>query len=131
MNINWAAPTIDIFSWDYPPIINIFRLPSEPSSLDLYHALTPIVLGCCSAYGMHDACMPLPIQSNHMQIYKHKYIHIKIKSHNMLCIYPFNIKISSLGLIYKHKQFDSNYLIKHIFSQKYVFGSLFLGTVKP
>ena len=49
----------------------------------------------------------------------------------MLCIYPFNIKISSLGLIYKHKQFDSNYLIKHIFSQKYIFGSLFLGTVKP
>ena len=53
MNINWAAPTIDIFSLDYPPIINIFRLPFEPSSLDLYHALTPIVLGCCSAYGMH------------------------------------------------------------------------------
>ena len=53
MNINWAAPTIDIFSLDYSPIINIFRLPFEPSSLDLYHDLTPIVLGCCSAYGMH------------------------------------------------------------------------------
>ena len=24
MNINWAAPTIDIFNLDYPPIINIF-----------------------------------------------------------------------------------------------------------
>ena len=34
MNINWAAPTIDIFNLDYPPIINIFRQPSEPFSLD-------------------------------------------------------------------------------------------------
>ena len=53
MNINWAAPTIDILYLDYPPIINVLRLPSGPSSLDLYHALTPIVLGCCSTYGMH------------------------------------------------------------------------------
>ena len=55
MNINWAAPTIDIFYLDYPPIINIFflRQPSEPFSLDSSHALTPIVLGCFSAYGMH------------------------------------------------------------------------------
>ena len=53
MNINWAAPTIDTFSLDYPPIINIFRQPSEPFSLDSSHALTPIVLGCSSAYGMH------------------------------------------------------------------------------
>ena len=53
MNINWAAPTIDIFNLDYPPIINIFRLPSEPFSLGSSHALTPIVLGCSSAYGMH------------------------------------------------------------------------------
>ena len=53
MNINWAAPTIDIFNLDYPPIINIFRQPSEPFSLDSSHALTPIVLGCPSAYGMH------------------------------------------------------------------------------
>ena len=53
MNINWAAPTIDIFNLDYPPIINIFRQPSELFSLDSSHALTPIVLGCSSAYGMH------------------------------------------------------------------------------
>ena len=76
MYINWAAPTIDILIVcglpsdeyistgplrrliyylfvDYPPMINIFRLPSEPSSLDLYHALTPIFLVCSSAYGMH------------------------------------------------------------------------------
>ena len=53
MNINWAAPTIDIFNLDYPLIINIFRQPSEPFSLDSSHALTPIVLGCSSAYGMH------------------------------------------------------------------------------
>ena len=53
MNINWTAPTIDIFNLDYPPISNIFREPSEPFSLDSSHALTPIVLGCYSAYGMH------------------------------------------------------------------------------
>ena len=53
MNINWAAPTIDILNLDYPPIINVFRQPSEPFSLDSSHALTPIILGCSSAYGMH------------------------------------------------------------------------------
>ena len=53
MNINWAAPTIDILILDYPPIINVFRQPSGPFSLDSSHALTPIVLGCSSAYGMH------------------------------------------------------------------------------
>ena len=50
MNINWATPKIDIFNLDYPPIINIFRQPSEPFSLDSSQALTPIVLGCSSAY---------------------------------------------------------------------------------
>ena len=29
--------------------------PPKPFSLELPHALTPIVLGCPSAYGMHDA----------------------------------------------------------------------------
>ena len=53
MNINWAAPTINIFNLDYPPIIIIFRQPSELFSLDTSHALTPIVLGCSGAYGMH------------------------------------------------------------------------------
>ena len=53
MNINWAAPTIDIFNLDYPPIINIFKQPSELFSLDSPHALTPTVLRCSSAYGMH------------------------------------------------------------------------------
>ena len=54
MNINWAAPTIDILNLDYPPMnINIFRQLSEPFTLDSFHALTPIVLGCSSAYGMH------------------------------------------------------------------------------
>ena len=76
MNINWAAPTIDIFSLDYPPILNIFRLPSEPSSLDLYHALTPIVLGCCIAYGMHVCQFQYSL--NNMQIYKNEYIYIKL-----------------------------------------------------
>ena len=80
MIINWAAPTIDIFNLDYPPIINIFRQSSEPFSLDSPHALTPIVLGCSSAYGMHACYFHYNLQ--HMQIYKHAYIHIKIKSHN-------------------------------------------------
>ena len=53
MNINWATPTIDIFNLDYPPIINIFRQPSELFSLDSSHALTSKILGCSSAYGMH------------------------------------------------------------------------------
>ena len=53
MNINWAALTIDILILDYPPIINVFRQPSESSSLDSSHALTPIILGCSSAYGKH------------------------------------------------------------------------------
>ena len=53
MNINWAAPMIDILILDYPPIINVFRQPSESFSLDSSHALTPIILGCSSAYGMH------------------------------------------------------------------------------
>ena len=53
ININRAASTIDIFNLDYPPIINIFRQTSEPASLDSPQALTPIVLGCSSAYGMH------------------------------------------------------------------------------
>ena len=56
------SPTIDILIWttlrsllflDNPPIIIIFRQPSEPFSLNLSHALSPIILGCSSAYGMH------------------------------------------------------------------------------
>ena len=44
-----------ILCLDYPPIFIIFRQSSEPFSQELPHALTPIVLGCPSAYGMHDA----------------------------------------------------------------------------
>ena len=80
MNINWAAATIDIFNLDYPQIINIFRQPYEPFSLYSSHALTPIVLGCSSAYGM-NVCQ-FQYSLIHMKIYKHEYIHIKIKSHN-------------------------------------------------
>ena len=43
------------FYLDYPPIFIIFRQPSEPFCHELPHALTPIVLECPSAYGMHDA----------------------------------------------------------------------------
>ena len=53
MNINWAAPTIDIFSLYYHPIIYILDYPPNHFSLDSSHALTPIILGCSSAYGMH------------------------------------------------------------------------------
>ena len=55
MNINWAAPTIDIFKFvdyppiinilDYPPIINILDYPPSHFPLNLSHALTPIILG--------------------------------------------------------------------------------------
>ena len=44
-----------IFYLDYAPIFIIFRQPSEPFSQELPHSLTPIVLGCPSAYEMHDA----------------------------------------------------------------------------
>ena len=53
MNINWAAPTIDNFHLDYPSIIYILDYPPNHFSLDSSHALTPIILGCLSAYGMH------------------------------------------------------------------------------
>ena len=53
MNISWAAPTIDILNLDYPPINNILDYPPNHFSLDSSHALTPIILGCSSAYGMH------------------------------------------------------------------------------
>ena len=58
-------------------MINVFRQPSEPFSLDSSHALTPIIPRMFQC----NACVPIPIQSNHMQIYKHEYTRIKIKSH--------------------------------------------------
>ena len=49
-----AALTVDIlFGLDYPSIINILDYPPNHFSLDSSHALTPIFLGCSSAYGMH------------------------------------------------------------------------------
>ena len=75
-----SSPTIDILSFRQPSNNSYFRKPSEPFSLDSSHALTPIVLGCSSAYGMH-VCQ-FQYSQIHMQIYKHEYIHIKIKSHN-------------------------------------------------
>ena len=81
--INWAAPTVDIlFSLDYPPIINILDYPPNLVFLDSSHALTPIFLGCSSAYGMHVCQFQYSL--NHIQLYKHEYIYIKIKSYNML-----------------------------------------------
>ena len=74
------SPTIDILSFRQPSDNSHFRQPSEPFSLDSSHALTPIVLGYSSAYGMHVCEFQYSLI--HMQIYKHEYIHIKIKSHN-------------------------------------------------
>ena len=52
-----------ILCLDYPPKFNIFRQPSEPFYQELPHVLTSIVLGCPSAYGMHDA-NSIPFQFN-------------------------------------------------------------------
>ena len=87
--INWAALTINILfvcglpsyeyqlgrsdnilNLDYPPIINVFRQPSEPFLSRLVsctNSYSPRMFQC-----IWNACMPFPIQSNHMQIYKHE-----------------------------------------------------------
>ena len=75
-----SSRTIDILSFRQLSDNSYFRQPSEPFSLDSSHALTPIILGCSSAYGMHVCQFQYSLI--HMQIYKHEYIHIKIKSHN-------------------------------------------------
>ena len=68
------SPTIDIFLiWTTLRSFLFLDNPSKPFSLDSSHALTPTVLGCPSAYGMHDA---------NSITHNHAYIHIKIKSHN-------------------------------------------------
>ena len=64
--------------------------------------------------------MPIPIQSNHMQIYKHEYTRIIQITQSCYAILQLNIKISSLGLMIKHEQFNLNHSTKHIFSQKYI-----------
>ena len=47
------SPTIDILVWTTLRSFLVCRQPSEPFSLDSFHALTSIILGCSSAYGMH------------------------------------------------------------------------------
>ena len=123
------SPTIDILSMGYPPMFSSFRQPSEPLSLDSSHALTPILLGCFSAYGMHVCQFQYSLI--HMQIYKHEYTRIIQITQSCYAILQLNIKISSLGLMIKREQFNLNHSTKHIFSQNYTFVSLFLGTVKP
>ena len=90
--------------------------PPKPFSLDSSHALTPTVLGCPSAYGMHDA--------NSIIVYNTcKYINmhiftLKLNHTIMLCNFSFHhIQISSRGLMIKHEQFYLNYSTKHINSQ--------------
>ena len=78
-----------------------------------------MVLGCSRAYGMHVCQFQYSL--NHMQIYKHEYIYIeKLNYTKCYELIISNTKISSLGLMSKHKQFDSNYLTKHGFSRKYI-----------
>ena len=122
------SPTIDILSMDYPPIYNIFRQPSEPFSLDSSHALTPIILGCSSAYGMHVCQFQYSLITC-----KYIYAHIHIISNHtiMSCNYHFNIKISSLGLMIKHERFNLNHSTQTHIHTKYIFVTLFLGTIKP
>ena len=80
MNINWAAPKIDIFNLDYPLIINI---------LDYLRTIFSRLISCTHSYSprmfqcIWNACMPIPIQSNHMQICKHAHIHI-ISNHTIM-----------------------------------------------
>ena len=105
----WTTLRSLLFFLDNPP---------KPFSLELPHALTHISLGCLSAYEMHcDA-----ISITHIT---HANISPCIYSHNlnhtiMLC--NFHIfhtpKISSLGLMIKHKKLNLNHSTKHIISQK-------------
>ena len=85
MNINWAAPTIDIYWFvDYPPIVYILDYPPIVYILDYPPNR---IISCTNSYGprmlpcIWNACMLFPITFNHMQICKHAHIHIKIKSH--------------------------------------------------
>ena len=56
MYINWAVSDDRYFSLIWTTLRSYLVLdnPPKPFSLDLSHALTPTVLGCPSAYGMHD-----------------------------------------------------------------------------
>ena len=56
IHINWAAPTVDIlFVCGLPSdeYLTFLDYPLNRFPLDSSHALTPIILGCTSAYGMH------------------------------------------------------------------------------
>ena len=82
----------------------------------MHYSYNPRMFQC-----IWNACMPFPIQSNHMQIYKHEYTRIIQITQSCYAILQLNIKISSLGLMIKHEQFNLNHSTKHIFSQKYIF----------
>ena len=65
--------------------------------------------------------MSVPIQSNHMQIYKHEYTRIIKITQTCYVIITSNIKISSHGLIITDEQFNLNHSAKHIFSHNIQF----------
>ena len=129
MNINWAAPTIDIIYLDYPPIFYILDYPPNHFSPDSSHALSPIILGCSSAYGMHVCQFQYSLLTCKYitRIYSHK----NLTTQACYVIIISNTKISSLGLMIKHEQFNLNHSAKHIFSQKYNFENTISGIVKP
>ena len=72
-----------------------------------------------SAYEMHcDAISITHITHANISpcIYSHNLNHT-----NMSCNFTFPYtKISSLGLIIKHEQFNLNYSVKHILTQKFI-----------
>ena len=74
--------------------------------------------------------MPVPIQSNNMQIYKHEYTRIAQITQTCYVMIISNIKISSLWLMFKHKQFDPNYLTNTYFHE-IIFQNTVSGIVKP
>ena len=103
--------------------------PPKPFSLELPHALTPISLGCPSAYEMH--CDAISITHiTHANISPCIYLH-NLNHTIMLCNFSFHhIKISSRGLMIKHKKFYLNYSTNTLIHKNY-FMITVSGTLTP
>ena len=98
---------------------------SQPFSC---HALTPIVLGCPDAYGMHYVN-----SKQFMLIYLHAYINTSNSHKSCYSIYNNNTKISSRGLInqssnsFRITQTTQNHTTNHVNSKTLGF-ALFTAT---
>ena len=115
-----------LFSLDYPPIMNIFRLPSEPCFSRL--------ISCTNSYIPRMFQCIWNVCQFQFSLITCTYINMNIftyKLNHTTCyeIIISNTKISSLRLMFQHKQFDSNYLTKHIFSQN-IFLEHYFGNSK-